>query len=213
MTIDVTIDDLLTLAILIAVGFFLAVAFYESLSTRDVLVGRMQSLARRISRRWWVSGLSYVLTVAIGIPVLIVLWTVVLDLALLVLVRPEGLDSVAFIAVAVVGAARILAYARQKTAHELAKAIPLAFLFLLLTGGNPDIDAKMTMLADRNDSLGLTDEMIIFLIALEVSLRILTDGSHAALGWFRRRRGVHSELGVWRTIEDAAKQVGDDGVR
>lgn len=58
VTIDVTINDLLTLTILIAVGFFLAVAFYDRLSTRDVLVAPMRALARRISRRWWVAGIA-----------------------------------------------------------------------------------------------------------------------------------------------------------
>lgn len=203
MTIDVTVEDLLGLTVLIAGGFLLAVAFYESLSTRDVLVARMQALARRISRRWWVSGIAYVLTVAIGIPLLIVLWTVVLDLALFVLVPPDGLDSIAFTAVAIVGAARLLAYARQKTAHELAKAIPMAFLFLLLTRASPDLDEKLALIEER-DVEGLTDEMIAYLIALEVALRILTSGSQAVLAWSRRRHGIDSELGVWSTIAVAA---------
>jgi hypothetical protein len=45
----VTIEDLVLISGLIAVGFLVAVAFYESLSTRDVLVGR--AIARRITRR------------------------------------------------------------------------------------------------------------------------------------------------------------------
>ena len=46
MIIDETFTDLLTLSAAIAIGFLMAVAFYESLSTRDVLVRRMTRIAR-----------------------------------------------------------------------------------------------------------------------------------------------------------------------
>ena len=77
----------------------------------------------------------------------------------------------------VVGAARILAYANERVAHELAKALPLALLFLLLTGGDPDLEAKMAGLDERN-SVAPTETTLVFLVSLEVGLRILTDGSN-----------------------------------
>ena len=55
-TLDVTVEDLLALTLLIAIGFLLAVAFYETLSTRDVLVRQTSRLAARLSGRWWVRG-------------------------------------------------------------------------------------------------------------------------------------------------------------
>ena len=112
-----------------------------------------------------------------------------LELALFVVGSVDRVTSSALIAVAVVGATRILAYVREKTAHELAKAIPLAFAFLLLTGGALNLEDKIARVADRPDALGLTDTMVVFLVALEIGLGLAADGSSAALGWIRRRRG------------------------
>jgi hypothetical protein len=196
----VTIDELVLASGFIAIGFLVAVAFYESLSTRDVLVGRALRTARRVTRRAWLVGLVYLATVGLGIPVLVVAWTAVLELALFVVGSVDRVTSSALIAVAIVGAARILAYVREKTAHELAKAIPLAFAFLLLTGGALNLEDKLARIADRPDALGLTDTMVVFLVGLEVGLRLATDGSNALLAWIRRRRGIASDLGVWRTL-------------
>ena len=202
----VTIEDLLLLSGLIAIGFLVAVAFYESLSTRDVLVRRSMRLARRISRRRWVAAIAYLLTVGVGIPVLVVLWTVMLGIALFFVGSVERESSIALIAVSVVAAARILAYVREKTAHELAKAIPLSFAFLLLTGGALNLEAKMALFADASFELATTDAMIPFLLALEIGLRLVTDASHAALSWIRGRRGIESDLGIWRTLWVAVRR-------
>jgi hypothetical protein len=195
-----TVVELLVLSGAIAIGFLLAVAFYESLSTRDVLVARAMRLARRATRRRWVIGATYLVTVAIGIPVLVLTWTVVLDFALFFVGSVDRVASASLVAVSVVGAARILAYVREKTAHELAKAIPLSFAFILLTGGALNLEEKLASLADRPEGAGLTDQMIAFLIVLEVGLRLVTDGSNALLATVRRRRGIESDLGIWRTI-------------
>lgn len=206
---DVTIEDLLALTLLIAIGFLLAVAFYETLSTRDVLVRHTSRLAARLSGRWWVRAVAYAATVLVGIPLLILVWTLVLDTALFVLSPRDAERSISLVAVSVVGAARVLAYANERVAHELAKALPLALLFLVLTGGNPDLEAKMAGLEARN-TIALTDIMFVFLIALEIGLRLLTDGSRWLLAWDRRRRGVESELGVWRSGASAIGLDPDD---
>lgn len=195
-----TVVELLVLSGAIAIGFLLAVAFYESLSTRDVLVARAMRLAHRATRRRWVIGATYLVTVAIGIPVLVLTWTVVLDFALFFVGSVDRVASASLVAVSVVGAARILAYVREKTAHELAKAIPLSFAFILLTGGALNLEEKLASVAERPEGAGLTDQMIAFLIVLEVGLRLVTDGSNALLATIRRRRGVESDLGMWRTI-------------
>jgi hypothetical protein len=46
----------------------------------------------------------------------------------------------------------------------------------------------------------VTGEMIVFLIALEIGLRLVTDGAQALLAAIRRRRGVDDDTGVWRTL-------------
>jgi len=195
---EVTIEELLVWTFLIAIGFLLAVAFYQTLSKRDVLVGQARRFARGHSRRRWVRGAVYVATVVIGIPLLILVWALVLDTALFVLTPIDSGRSIAAVAVSVVGAARVLAYANERVAHELAKALPLALLFLILTGGNPDLEVKLETLPQRN-SIALTEGMLAFLVALEIGLRILTDGSRELLAWSRRRRGVESDLGIWRS--------------
>jgi hypothetical protein len=197
---SVTIDELLLLSAIIAIGFLVAVAFYESLSTRDVLVARVMRFARRRADSPRVTGAAYLLTVAAGIPVLVVIWAAVLDIALFFVGSVDRIASTSLIAVSVVGAARILAYVREKTAHELAKAIPLSFAFLLLTGGALNLEQKLARVAERPDTGALTAEMLAFLVLLEVGMRLLTDGSQAVLRANRRRHGITGDLGVWRTI-------------
>jgi hypothetical protein len=181
-----TIQDLLLLTIAIAIGFLLAVAFYESMATRDVLVARVQRMTRRLSRRRWVPAISYLVTVFIGIPILVLLWTVVLLVALLIVGSDDLLDDAGLVAVAIVGASRVLAYVREKSAHELAKAIPLALLFLLMTGASVDIDQRMAAAAERGGA-DITAEMLEFLVALEILLRLATDTSRVAVRAWQRR--------------------------
>jgi hypothetical protein len=181
-----TIQDLLLLTIAIAIGFLLAVAFYESMATRDVLVARVQRMTRRLSRRRWVPAISYLVTVFIGIPILVLLWTVVLLVALLIVGSDDLLDDAGLVAVAIVGASRVLAYVREKSAHELAKAIPLALLVLLMTGASVDIDQRMAAAAERGGA-DITAEMLEFLVALEILLRLATDTSRVAIRAWQRR--------------------------
>ena len=206
MIIDETFTELLLLSTVIAIGFLIAVAFYESLSTRDVLVRRMTRLARAISPRWWFVGLVYLATVIVGIPILVVLWTVILEIGLFVVGSADRLGNLALIAVAIVAAARILAYVRQKTSHELAKAIPLALAFVLLTGGAVRLEENLAILLENPDRSAFTEEMLAFLVILEIGLRLLTDTSHAVLGFVRRRRGIESDLGAWRTLGAAIRR-------
>jgi hypothetical protein len=201
-----TISELLLLSVVIALGFFVAVAFYESLSTRDVLVRRTMRLARRVSSRRWVHALTYVETVAIGIPLLVLLWTVILESGLIIVGSTDRVESVAVVAVAIVAAARILAYVREKTSHELAKAIPLALAFVLLTGGTLHLAENLTRLVEDPQGAALTDQMVVFLVVLEIGLRLLTDASHAVMAFLRERRGVDSQLGVWRTLWAALRR-------
>lgn len=200
-----TFGDLLLLCLAIAFGFLVAVAFYESLSTRDVLVGGSMKLARRLSSRRWVHALAYLLTVGVGIPLLVLLWTIVLELALIVVGSVDRLGSVALVAVAVVGAARILAYVRERTSHELAKAIPLALAFALLTGGATHIDDNIARILEDPRYSELTTAMVAFLLALELGLRLATDSSHAALASMRRRRGIPDHVGFWRSLVAVAR--------
>jgi hypothetical protein len=203
-----TTADLLLLAITIALGFLLAVAFYESLSTRDVLVARTLRIAGRISRRRWFVGAAYILAVGIGVPVLVLVWATVLELALFVVGSVDRVDNVVQVSVAVVAAARILAYVREKTSHELAKAVPLSFAFLLLTGGAINLEQKLARLADRPDVVSMTTDMVVLLVSLEVGLRVLTDSTHAVMRAIRRRRGSDGTAGFWRTLVGAASRTG-----
>ena len=139
--------ELLALIAVIAFGFLVAVAFYESLSTRDVLVARSMRMARRSTNRRWIPALVYAVTVGVGIPVLVVIWTIVLELVLVFVGSVDRVGDVAVISVSIVAATRILTYVRQKTAHELAKAIPLSFAFLLITGGAINLEEKLTRMA------------------------------------------------------------------
>jgi hypothetical protein len=198
--VDETLTQLLLTSLVIALGFLVAVAFYESLCNRDVLVRRvMRFVRRRTTRQRWIA-LAYSLVVFVGIPILVVLWTLVLEITLVCVGSVQRLGNVALVATAIVAAARILAYIRETTAHELAKAIPLSLAIILLTGGVLNLEANIKLLTERSDMSDVTGEMIVFLIALEIGLRLITDGAQALLAAIRRRRGIEDDTGVWRTL-------------
>jgi hypothetical protein len=206
-----TLVELFLLSGVIAFGFLVAVAFYESLCKRDVLVARVTGIARRRSDSPWVHGAAYALAVGVGIPALVILWTLTLELALLVVGSVEWFGNVALIATAIVAAARILAYVREKTSHELAKAIPLALAFVLLTSGVSKLDDNLRAVVEDPSRSELTTTMMVFLIALEIGLRVMTDGSHRILAAIRHRRGIEGDTGVWRTLWAALRPPGDLG--
>lgn len=197
---DETLQQLLFLSLVIAFGFLVAVAFYESLCYRDVLVRRVMRFTRRHTKRSGRIAVAYGLAVFVGIPILVVLWTVVLEITLVCVGSVQRLGNVALIATATVAATRILAYIRETTAHELAKAIPLSLAIILLTGGVLNLEANIKLLTERVEVSDLTAEMIVFLIALEIGLRLITDGMRAFLAAIRRRRGIEDDTGAWRTI-------------
>jgi hypothetical protein len=192
--------DLALLAGVIAIGFLVAVAFYESLCNRDVLVGRAMRLAHRVSRRRWVHGLTYVVTVGVGIPVLLLVWTFAIEITLLFIGSTDRVASISLVAAAIVVATRILAYLREKTAHELAKAIPLSFAIILLTGGSLNVSANLEALLGNPASSALRDDMVAFVVGIEIAMRIVTDTTTALLAWIRRRRGIDSDRGIWRSL-------------
>jgi hypothetical protein len=202
-------EEMVTQLVLIAVvalGFLAAVWFYESLTIRDVYLTRVMRVVRRRTSRPMVVGVTYVACIVIVMPVLVWLWAAVLTFALWAIESVDRTASSAFVATSVIGATRVLAYIRQQTAHELAKAIPLAFAFLLLTGGALNLDQKLQRLSTDTGAFDITPEMLQLLIGIELILRLTTDGSHALLGAIRRRRGIDDDRGVWRTLWAAVRR-------
>jgi ABC-type transport system involved in multi-copper enzyme maturation permease subunit len=193
------VSDLIVLTFVIALGFLVAVGFYEALSSRDVLVSRIRRAVRRISSSRWVSAIGYLFSVLVVIPFLVILWAVILWATLIFVGSVDRLASASLVSAAMVGASRVLAYANSRAAHELAKAVPLAFAFLLLTGGDLHLTEKLDRLATLQPD-EVDDYVLPFLIGLEVTMRVLTDVSHALLGSQRRRLGLGDEVGFWRTL-------------
>jgi hypothetical protein len=181
------VQDLAIFTLAIAVGFFFAVAFYESLSTRDVLVGPTTRFVRRFTDRRWLVGGVYLLTVVGLVPILVALWAIVLETALGIVGTPDPL-GVAESAVAIVGAARVLAYVRQKTSHELAKLIPLALVLSLLIAGVAQLEDNLRVIVDDPFQSDLTVEMIAFIVALEIGLRLVNDATRGVVGAVAERR-------------------------
>jgi hypothetical protein len=181
------ITDVAVFSLTIAVVFFLAVAFYESLSTRDVLVAPAARLVRRFTDNRSVAGVAYLITVFAFIPILVALWAIVLEAALVAFGTPDPL-SAAESAVAIVAAARLLAYVRQKTSRELAKLNQLALALTLLIGGFSQLEDNLQGIMDDPFRTDLTAEMITFLVALEIGLRLATDAIRRVVGVVAARR-------------------------
>lgn len=201
-----TPDDLLALVVIIALGFLVAVAFYESLSERDVVLARAMRGARRLTTRRWIHGLVYLTSAFVAIPVLIVVWVSVLELAFFLVGSTDSVGNAGLIAAAIVGAARVLAYLRQRTSHELAKAVPLSLAVLVITGGSLNLEQKLAAIQANPQAGTITIDMLLVLVVIEVGLRVVTVGSNAALAAVRRRRGSESDAGIWETIRSRLRR-------
>lgn len=177
-------DDLVALLVpsaAIALGFLLALSYYQSLCSRDVLVARAVRLAAGRGASGWRLGAVHAVAVLAGIPVLLVIWTVVLEFALLFIGSVDRLGYVATVAVVIVAATRLLAYARAAASHELAKAIPLSVAFVVLTGGSLNISANIERVVADPSLVDLTPRHLAFLVGLEWALRAATE----ATAWLR----------------------------
>jgi hypothetical protein len=126
------------------------------------------------------------LTVAGFIPILVALWAIVLEFALVAVGTPNHL-GVAESAVAIVAADRILAYVREKTSHELAKVIPLTLALSLLIGGLAQLEDNLRVIVDGPFRSDLTVEMVAFLVALEVGLRLANDAVRGVVAAVTKR--------------------------
>jgi hypothetical protein len=199
-------SDLLALIVFIAVGFLVAVAFYESLCDRDVLLARTLRITRRLTSRPWAQRLAYALVVFVGLPLLVVVWAYVVEFVLILVGTTDRVRDAAVVAAAIVGATRLLSYLRERTSHELAKVLPIALAFALITGGALDLEQKAAAMSDPASMSSLTSDMLLLLIALEIGLRITTDGSNAVLGYARRRSGIESDAGIWATVRTSIRR-------
>ncbi len=150
----------------------------------------------------------YLLSVVVGLPLLVVLWALVLEVAFIVVGSVDRLGTAGMIAAAIVGAARLLAYVYAPSSHELAKAVPLSLAVVLITGGQLNIDAKLeTMLAGGSGFGDMSDTMLVVLVGLEWTLRFFTDGSNALLAW-ARAAWRRSDAGVWGTLRAIIRRPG-----
>lgn len=208
-------SELPGLIVVTAFGFLLAVVFYESLCNRDVMLGRALRTARRSSASVPMTLAVYLLVELVAMPILIAVWVVILEVVLFVVGSLDRALDAGVVAAAIVGATRLLTYVHQRSAHELAKALPLAMLFALITGGGLNLDQKAVSLTERGGLASVSNGTILFLIGLEIGLRLATDGSNAILRAVRRRRGIEDDAGVWRTIRRAVRRTpadaGDQG--
>jgi hypothetical protein len=48
--------------------------------------------------------------------------------------------------------------------------------------------------------------MPLVLVAIEVGLRVTTDGSNAALAAVRRQRGSENDAGIWETVRTRVRR-------
>ena len=187
------VQDVAIFSLTIAVVFLLAVAFYESLASRDVLVAGATRLGTRLTSSRFGGGAAYLVTVFLFIPVLVALWAIVLEAALVLVGTPNPLGR-AESAVAIVAAARILAYVREKTSHELAKLIPLALALSLLIGGFAQFEDNIRSLLDIRYESDLTVELITYLVVLEIALRLVNDAIRGAVKAVSTRRQRSSDV-------------------
>ena len=101
-------------------------------------------------------------------------WFAVLTLILALLSRDRAFADILLIALATVSAIRVTAYFNEDLSRDLAKILPFAVLAIFLIDGSYfDIRESMDILNDAFDHSERIFYYLVFLIAIELALRLV----------------------------------------
>ncbi len=150
--------------------------FYRFVAARDMfrlnLSGRGEaggSLLGDLFRLVW-----WVVRFVVLYPAFAFFWLAVLTLVLAFLSEDRTLDSVLLIAMATVSAIRVAAYYNEDLARDLSKMLPFAVLsFFIVTTDSLDAIGSLAALSEVSDHRETIFYYLLFLVALELGLRLL----------------------------------------
>lgn len=163
------------IAILVLICLFI-LEFYKSISKRNLIslnLRKYNTSVHPILSKVFALSL-YLLEYIIIMPVLILLWFVAMAFVLLLVSSERATADVLFIAVAFIGAIRVLAYYKTEIAREVAKLFPLTVLSLYILTPNSanliNLFSNIQFLPAYLDAI-LSYMFVVFFI--EIILRII----------------------------------------
>jgi hypothetical protein len=151
--------------------------FYRFIAKRDIL---SLNLAQYASSQYpalerLVHTFLFILEYVIVMPLCIFCWFIVLTGLLAFLAKNRDPQSLLLIALALVGAVRIVAYYKETLAQDLAKTVPLALLAVYLADASyVNIGASLHLLRTLPGMWRLILWYLGFVVLLEFALRILS---------------------------------------
>lgn len=159
--------------IIAAYGIFIWL-FYRFLARRDILRLNLKKY-NKFELAWLIKLFAiifYIVEFIIFLPFVITFWFGVLAILLLVLVRSQDVQTILFIAAAIIGATRITAYYSEDLSKDLAKMFPFTLLSAaLLTTDFFDISTIIPKIQEIPLVLDQVIYFAVFIIAIELVLR------------------------------------------
>lgn len=195
-----TAQSIAVFAIGIALYAFLVWHFYRHLAKRDIVKFNLPPSEKRFTRILFAT-IKYILTYFVVFPIISFIWFAVLALLLFFLAKSQTVPAILMISMAIVAAARVAAYYREDMAQEITKLLPYVMLAVALT--EPRFFSTDLLLARVNslqDFLPQLPIYILFLIVLEVSLKILLQLKRFVLG-------ENNKLGTSEVVKEQTKDL------
>ena len=150
--------------------------FYRFIANRDIfsfdLSKNDQSSVPALRNLF--SLIGYVAKFIIMFPAFAFVWFATLTVMLTLLSADRQLSDILLIALVAVCAVRVCAYYDEDLARDLAKILPFAVLSVFLVGtSSPDIPASLEVLAQVSQGWETIFYYWLFLVALELGLRLV----------------------------------------
>ena len=182
-------EPLIIFVIGVAIYSIFIFKFYRSLARKNIF--RLKVKER--DRHPGVKKAMYILEYVILFPVAVFFWFLVLSFLLMIIVESKAIGEILFISVALVSAVRIAAYYNEDLSKDLAKMLPFALLALFLIDASYlSFSSPMSLLDQLPGVWKTLVYYLLFVISLEVVLRIITGIKHATVGKSEKKPEVEA---------------------
>ena len=173
------------LAILKPLGIFIAgivvysvfvFKFYLFIARKDIITADFSKYnkAHHPFFQRMTAGILYFIKYLFLLPLYVLFWGMVLTGLLAFLSKNETIDQILLIAMALVGAVRVVAHYNEDLAKDVAKLLPFVLLGIFLVDVSYlDLDASIAMIVQTPAYFGTLTYYFLGVMGLEIVLRVL----------------------------------------
>ena len=134
-----------------------------------------------------------VIAYAVTIPLLVFAWWAFFWLILLIADTNLDIVTLTTIPAAIVLAARVLAHVDQRIAHEIAKAVPLTIITLIIITGSLRDEADLFALLDDVEQVDITWGAVLFVLLADYVITACWYWGY--IRWWQPRRATRRDAG------------------